>query len=147
VKEHELLPAMGAKKERKRVGRGDGSGHGSYSGRGLKGQKARSGGKFRPGFEGGQLPLIKKLPMKRGFINHFRVQYCVINLRQLGIFDSGTEVTPETLKQAGLIKNTAMPVKILAGGDIDRALRVKASAFSEAAKTKITAAGGEVEVA
>ena len=147
MKEHELLPAMGAKKERKRVGRGDGSGHGNYSGRGLKGQKARSGGKFRPGFEGGQLPLIKKLPMKRGFINHSRVEYTVVNVGQMAVFEPNAEVNMETLRQAGLIKNDKQPLKILATGDIDHALKVKANAFSETAKTKITAAGGEVEVA
>ena len=147
MKEHELLPAMGATKSRKRVGRGDGSGHGNYSGRGCKGQKARSGGKFRPGFEGGQLPLIKKLPMKRGFVNHNRVEFSLVNVGQLVVFEPNAQVTPETLRQAGLIKNTQLPVKILATGELDRALKVKAAAFSEAAKAKITAAGGEAEVA
>jgi len=145
VKEHELMPSAGATKSRKRVGRGDASGHGSYSGRGLKGQKARAGGRVRPGFEGGQNPLIKKLPQKRGFVNPFRVEYDVVNVAELNHFEAGTVVTPELLVSAGVLKSAAKPVKILADGEVDRALTVKAKAFSIEAKAKIEAAGGKVE--
>ena len=145
MKEHELMPSAGATKSRKRVGRGDASGHGSYSGRGLKGQKARAGGRVRPGFEGGQNPLIKKLPQKRGFVNPFRVEYDVVNVAELNHFEAGTVVTPELLVSAGVLKSAAKPVKILADGEVDRALTVKAKAFSIEAKAKIEAAGGKVE--
>ena len=141
----ELSPASGSKKSRKRVGRGDGSGHGTYSGRGCKGQKSRSGYKVKPGFEGGQLPLIKRLPQKRGFVNIFRTEYSVININKLNMFDSGSEVTPERLVAAGLVKSLRHPVKILAEGDIKHPLLVKAHKFSTAAKAKIEAAGGRVE--
>lgn len=142
----ELSPAQGAKKDRKTVGRGDGSGHGSYSGRGLKGQKSRAGGnKMRPGFEGGQLPLIKRLSKKRGFTNIFKTEYSIVNIGQLNRFDAGSEVTPEKLVAAGLIKSTRQPVKVLAEGEINHSLVVKAHKFSGAAKTKIEAAGGSVE--
>jgi large subunit ribosomal protein L15 len=143
--QNELAPAPGSKKGRKRVGRGDGSGHGSYSGKGCKGQKARSGAKVRPGFEGGQLPLIKRLPRKRGFTNKFRIQYSVVNVNQLAVFEPGSEVTPEKLARAGLVKSLQQPVKILADGDISHPLSVKAHKFSAAAKAKIEAAGGSVE--
>jgi large subunit ribosomal protein L15 len=143
VRQELLSPAQGSKKDRKRVGRGSGSGHGTYSGRGCKGQKARTGNnKVRPGFEGGQLPLIKRLPRKRGFNNIFRIEYGEVNLSSLNIFDAGTEVTSEKLVAAGIIKNTKSPVKILAHGDINRPLTVKADKFSAAAKSKIEAAGG-----
>jgi len=145
VKEHELTPSAGATKSRKRVGRGDASGHGNYSGRGMKGQKARAGGRVRPGFEGGQNPLIKKLPQKRGFVNPFRVEYDVVNVAELNHFEAGTVVTPELLVSAGVLKSAAKPVKILADGEVDRALTVKAQAFSIEAKAKIEAAGGKVE--
>jgi large subunit ribosomal protein L15 len=145
VKEHELFPAPGASKARKRVGRGDASGHGSYSGKGMKGQKARAGGRVRPGFEGGQNPLIKKLPQKRGFVNPFRVEYDVVNIDALNQFAGGTVVTLELLVAVRLIKSIERPVKILAGGDIDRALTVKANRFTAAARAKIEAAGGQVE--
>jgi len=145
VKQNDLMPAPGSKRPRKRVGRGDGSGHGTYSGRGQKGQKARAGGRMRPGFEGGQLPLIKRLPKKRGFFNPFRTDYKVVNLDQLNSFESGSEVTVESLRSAGLIKSTRQPVKVLAGGELDRPLKVKANKFSEAAKAKIEAAGGTAE--
>ncbi|MFC2056385.1 50S ribosomal protein L15 [Chloroflexota bacterium] len=141
----ELSPVSGSKKSRKRVGRGDGSGHGTYSGRGCKGQKSRSGYKVKPGFEGGQLPLIKRLPQKRGFVNIFRTEYSVININKLNMFDSGSEVTPESLVAAGLVKSLRHPVKILAEGDIKHPLSVKAHKFSTAAKAKIEAAGGRVE--
>lgn len=145
MKEHELIPSAGATKSRKRVGRGDASGHGSYSGRGMKGQKARAGGRVRPGFEGGQNPLIKKLPQKRGFVNPFRVEYDVVNVAELNHFEAGTVVTPELLVSAGVLKSAAKPVKILADGEVDRALTVRANAFSIEAKAKIEAAGGKVE--
>ncbi|XUX00630.1 MAG: 50S ribosomal protein L15 [Dehalogenimonas sp.] len=145
MKEHELIPSAGATKSRKRVGRGDASGHGSYSGRGMKGQKARAGGRVRPGFEGGQNPLIKKLPQKRGFVNPFRVEYDVVNVAELNHFEAGTVVTPELLVSAKLLKSAAKPVKVLADGEVDRALTVRANAFSVEAKAKIEAAGGKVE--
>ena len=145
MKEHELFPAPGSTKERKRVGRGDASGHGSYSGKGLKGQKARAGGRVRPGFEGGQNPLIKKLPQKRGFVNPFRVEYDVVNVGALNQFDADTVVTLELLVAARLIKSIERPVKILAGGEIDRALTIKINRITPAARDKIEAAGGKVE--
>jgi len=145
VRQDKLSPAPGSKKNRKRVGRGDGSGHGTYSGRGCKGQKSRSGYKMRPGFEGGQLPLIKRLPRKRGFVNIFRTEYSVININRLNIFESGSEVTPERLVAAGVVKSLRHPIKILAEGDINYPLLVKANKFSATAKAKIEAAGGKAE--
>jgi len=127
------------------VGRGNGSGHGTYSGRGLKGQKSRSGYKVRPGFQGGQLPLIKSLPKKRGFVNIFRIEYSVVNVDKLNVFESGSEVTPEKLLAAGLVKSLRQPIKILANGDINNPFVVKANKFSAAAKAKIEAAGGKAE--
>ena len=140
-----LSPARGSRNKRKRVGRGNGSGHGTYCGRGVKGQKSRSGFKMRPGFEGGQLPLIKRLPQKRGFTNIFRTQYSAVNVHKLNIFESGSEVTPEKLLAAGVVKSLRHPIKILAGGDIGHPLSIKANRFSAAAKAKIEAAGGQVE--
>ncbi len=145
MKGHELGPAPGARHSKKRVGRGDGSGHGTYSGRGLKGQKARSGGNLRPGFEGGQLPLIKRLPRKRGFTNIFRTEYAIINVSRLDVFEPGTEVTPQLLVEAGLAKSLRRPIKILGEGEIHRSLTVKANKLSAAAREKIEAAGGKVE--
>jgi large subunit ribosomal protein L15 len=143
--QEKLSPAPGSKRGRKRVGRGDGSGHGTYSGRGCKGQKSRSGNKVRPGFEGGQLPLIKRLPSKRGFTNLFRTEYNTVNIGELGIFEPESEVTPEKLVAAGVVKSLRYPIKILAGGEISHPLVVKANKFSAAAKAKIEAAGGKVE--
>ena len=145
MRQDELSPAPGSKKSRKRVGRGDGSGRGTYSGRGCKGQKSRAGFKMRPGFEGGQLPLIKRLPRKRGFVNIFRVEYNIVNLNKLNIFEPGSEVTPEALVAAGVVKSLRHPIKILAEGDINHPLIVRANKFSAAAKAKIEAAGGKVE--
>ena len=145
MRQDELSPAPGSKKNRKRVGRGDGSGHGTYSGRGCKGQKSRAGYKMRPGFEGGQLPLIKRLPRKRGFTNIFRIEYNVVNIDKLGIFEAGSEVTPEKLLAAGVVKSLRRPIKILAVGDINHPLMIKVNKFSAAAKAKIEAAGGKVE--
>ena len=145
MRQNELSPAPGATHSRKRVGRGNGSGHGTYSGRGAKGQKARAGYRIKPGFEGGQLPLVKRLPQKRGFVNIFKIEYSVVNLDKLNIFEPGSEVTPETLVTAGLLKSLGQPVKILATGDISHPLKVKAHKFSTTAKAKIEAAGGSVE--
>lgn len=145
IGQHTLKPAAGSKHSRKRVGRGDGSGHGTYSGRGLKGQKSRSGGGTRLSFEGGQLPLVKRLPRLRGFFNRFKISYTVVNVGKLNIFEANTEVTPQVLLEAGLIKSTKQTVKVLGDGEIDRPLMVKASKFSAAAKSKIEAAGGKAE--
>lgn len=140
-----LSAARGSRKSSKRVGRGDGSGHGTYSGRGSKGQKSRAGFKVRPGFEGGQLPLIKRLPRKRGFTNIFRREYSVVNLNKLNVFEVGSEVTPERLLTAGLVKSLQYPVKVLGEGEITGPLTVKAHKFSTTAKAKIEAVGGRVE--
>jgi len=145
MKQNELRPSVGAKHSSKRVGRGDGSGHGSYSGRGCKGQKSRSGGGVRVGFEGGQLPLIKRLPRKRGFTNIFKVEYNIVNVAKLNVFSPGSTVTPEELLQAGLIKSLELPTKILGDGDIHHQLSVKANRFSATAERKIIVAGGGVE--
>ncbi len=145
MRQDELSPGRGSKRGRKRVGRGDGSGHGTYSGRGVKGQKSRSGFSRKRGFEGGQLPLIKRLPRKRGFTNIFRTEYSLVNIGMLDRFEAGSEVTPERLVEAGVVKSLGKPIKILARGDISQPLSVKANAFSAAAKAKIEAAGGEVE--
>ncbi len=147
MKQHEISPAAGSRKDRKRVGRGDASGHGTYSGRGCKGQKSRSGYRMRPGFEGGQLPIIKRLPRKRGFTSLFRKEYSIVKLGALNIFEANSEVTPETLLDAGIVKSLKLPVKILADGDMKHPLTVRADKFSAAAKTKLEAAGGKaVEV-
>ena len=140
-----ISPIPGSKQARKRVGRGDGSGHGTYSGRGSGGQKSRAGYKMRPGFEGGQLPLIKRLPRKRGFTNIFRIEYNIVKIGQLGIFEPDSEVTPEKLLAAGVVKSLRQPIKVLADGDIGHPLSVKANRFSASAKAKIEAAGGKVE--
>ena len=145
MRQDTLSPAPGSKKNSKRVGRGDGSGHGTYSGRGCKGQKSRSGYKMNRGFEGGQLPLIQRLPKKRGFTNIFRVEYSTVNINKLNIFESGSEVTPERLAAAGLVKSLRNPIKILGEGDINHPFLVKANKFSAMAKAKIEAAGGKVE--
>ena len=139
---HELRPPKGSKHARKRIGRGNASGHGTYSGRGLKGQKSRAGRKPKLGFEGGQTRLIKRLPRRRGFTNIFRKEYSAVNLRDLERFEAGTEVTPELLKQSRVVRSLRRPVKVLASGDLTKALTVKAHKFSTAAKEKIEAAGG-----
>jgi large subunit ribosomal protein L15 len=143
--QHNLKPPAGATHKRKRVGRGDGSGHGSYSGKGCKGQKSRSGGGVRLGFEGGQLALIKRLPRKRGFVNIFKTEYSIVNVGELKAFSAHAEITPKELLDIGLIKSFKYPVKILGEGKIDRPLIVKANKFSAAAEKKIVAAGGKVE--
>jgi len=138
-----LRPAPGAVKKRKRIGRGDSSGHGTYSGKGVKGQKSRAGARMTRGFEGGQLPLIRRLPRKRGFNNIFRIEYQTVKLEQLNVFKPESEVTPEILITLQLIKNLRKPVKILAGGELKQPLTVIAHKFSVAARTKIEAAGGK----
>ena len=140
-----LKPAPGSTKKRKRVGRGDGSGHGKTSCRGHKGQGSRSGGNTPPGFEGGQMPLQRRLP-KRGFHNPFRQTSSVVNLGQLEIFASGSEVTPELLLERRLIRRKGEPVKILADGAFSKRLVVKAHAFSSKAKEKLEALGGKAEL-
>jgi len=142
---HELRPPKGAKHARKRLGRGNASGRGTYSGRGLKGQKARSGRKPKLGFEGGQTKLIKRLPRRRGFTNIFRKEYSAVNLRDLERFESGTEVTPELLKESRVLRTLRRPVKVLATGELTKPLTVKAHKFSMTAKAKIEAAGGTVQ--
>ena len=145
MKQHQLAPAGGSRRNRKRVGRGNGSGQGTYSGRGSKGQKSRAGYRMRPGSEGGQLPIIKRLPRKRGFTNIFRVEYSAVNIGQLAAFSEGSEVTPQALLEAGIVKSIKQPVKILAKGDIKHPLTVKADKFSAAARAKIEVVGGKVE--
>ncbi|MGA9048142.1 MAG: 50S ribosomal protein L15 [Dehalococcoidia bacterium] len=140
-----LKPPAGAKHKKKRVGCGDGSGHGTFSTRGCKGQKSRSGRDLRPGFEGGQLPIIKRLPWTRGFTNVAKIQYSVVNVGDLRLFDAGSEVSPESMLDKGLVKSIKFPVKILGTGELERSLTVKANKFSVTAKTKIEAAGGKVE--
>lgn len=145
MKPNELRRPSGAHRKPKRVGRGDGSGRGTYSGRGCKGQKVRSGGGVRLGFEGGQLPLVKRLPHKRGFTNIFKTQYNVVNVGSLASFPEGSEVTPQRLKDAGMIGSTKLPTKVLGQGEIRQAVTVRASRFSAAAEKKIVAAGGKAE--
>ena len=139
-----LAPKEGARKNRKRVGRGPGSGTGKTAGRGMKGQKARAASKKRLGFEGGQMPLNRRLP-KRGFKPLSRTRYALVNVVDLGYFEPGSEITPELLAAEGLIRNGRVKVKILADGDLDVALVVKAHKFSTSARAKIEAAGGKVE--
>lgn len=145
MRQNDLFPPLGSRHTRKRVGRGDSSGHGSFSGKGQKGQKARSGKQVRPTFEGGQLPIVKRLPEKRGFVNKFRVDYNIVNVSQLGTFPAGTEVNPELLVSNRLIGSIRKPVKVLGDGNIEIALKVKATKFSALARKKIEAAGGSVE--
>lgn len=143
MKLSELRPARGATKKRKRVGRGPGSGHGKTSTRGHKGQKQRSGYRVKRGFEGGQMPLIRRIP-KRGFTNIFKVDYEVVNVQMLGKFEANTEVTPELLKERGMVKGKNK-LKILGAGELSVPLKVKAHKFSKSARDKIIQAKGEVE--
>ena len=145
MRQHDLGPAAGSKRSRKRVGRGDGSGHGTYSCRGCKGQKSRSGGGVGLRFEGGQTPLVKRLPSTRGFTNIFKTDYTLVNLRRLCIFEEGAEVTPQTLLDAGLVHSLKKPIKILGDGELQHSLTVKANRFTQSARTKIEASGGRVE--
>jgi large subunit ribosomal protein L15 len=147
MKLHELKPAAGAVKKRKRAGRGIAAGQGKTAGRGTKGQKARSGGNLPPYFEGGQLPLVRKLPFARGvgFRDPWRVRFTPVNLERLAVFRKGAEVTPETLAQAGIIKRVDELVVVLGRGELKYPLTVKAHRFSASARAKIEAAGGMVE--
>ena len=145
MKLHELRPAEGAKKAPKRVGRGTGSGLGRNSGKGEKGQNSRSGGGVRLGFEGGQMPLFRRIP-KRGFNNIFAKEYVSINVDRLNVFENGTEVTPEVLLERRVVSKLCDGIKILGNGELTKSLTVKATKFSKAAAEKIEAAGGKVEV-
>ncbi|ALC83352.1 MULTISPECIES: 50S ribosomal protein L15 [Bacillus] len=145
MKLHELKPSEGSRKTRNRVGRGIGSGNGKTSGKGHKGQNARSGGGVRPGFEGGQMPLFQRLP-KRGFTNINRKDYAVVNLEKLNSFAEGTEVTPELLLETGTVSKLRSGIKILGNGKLEKKLTVKANKFSSSAKEAIEAAGGTAEV-
>ena len=145
MKLHELRPPQGAIASQKRVGRGIGSGLGKTSGRGSKGQKARSGVHLRPGFEGGQMPLSRRLP-KRGFTNIFAKIYSIVNISDLDMFDAGTVITPELLKEKGIISKLNDGVKILGNGELTKELTVKANKFSKTAQQKIEAVGGKAEV-
>jgi len=141
-----LKPAEGSTHSKKRVGRGQGTGQGVQAGRGHKGAKSRSGFKFKRGFEGGQMPLHRRIP-KRGFHNRCRVEYAVVNLDVLAErFEAGTVITPELLRERGLVHGTSRPIKVLARGDVAKTLTVKAHKFSGKAAEKIAAAGGSVEV-
>ncbi len=145
---HDLRPAPGSKKKRRRIGRGTGSGHGKTSGRGMNGQGARSGGGKGPYFEGGQLPLVRRLPFRRGFTNINRIAYKPVNVSRLqeNFGDDTQEITPEALVAAGIIKRSDKAIAILGDGELSAALTVKAHRFSKSAKEKIEAAGGTVEV-
>lgn len=140
-----LKPARGANRKNKRVGRGMGSGHGKTSARGYKGQLSRSGSSMRPGFEGGQMPLHRRLP-KRGFTNIFRKEYAAINLEKLAEFEAGAQVDPQILKSRGLVKNLRDGLKVLGDGELQHALHVRAHKFSKSAAEKIQKVGGTIEV-
>jgi large subunit ribosomal protein L15 len=144
MKLHELKPATGARKSRRRVGRGPGSGLGKTSGRGEKGQRSRSGYSSQRGFEGGQMPLHRRLP-KRGFVNIFRKEYRTVNVERLNSLEAGTTVTPDVLQGAGLVKKGRQEVKILGHGELNVALTVQAHRFTKTAAQKIEAAGGKAE--
>jgi large subunit ribosomal protein L15 len=141
---NELRPPKGSTHAKKRLGKGQGSGHGKTSGKGHKGQLARSGGKSRPWFEGGQMPLQRRIP-KRGFTNIFRKEYTIVNLDKLNGFEDGTVVTPKLLKSVGIIKKWKAGVKILGDGELEKSLTVKAHKFSKSALSKIESAGGKAE--
>ena len=143
--EHLLAPSKGARKNRKRVGRGDAAGQGSTAGRGNKGQKSRSGGGPPVWFEGGQLPLIKGLPMKRGFHNRFKTYYSLIKVETLESFDAGDRITPELLLEKGYLRNLNLPVKIVGDGEISKPVTVLAAKFTQSARAKIEAAKGTAE--
>ncbi|WP_312701640.1 50S ribosomal protein L15 [Sedimentibacter sp.] len=145
MKLHELKPNPGSTKNRKRLGRGTATGQGKTAGRGMNGQKSRSGGGVRPGFEGGQMPLYRRLP-KRGFTNIFGTQFAEINVEVLNKFEDGAEITPELLKSEGILKKQLDGVKILGNGELAKKLTVKAHKFSKSAIEKIEAAGGKAEV-
>ena len=146
MQQHLIRPPKGAKKRRRRVGRGDGSGYGSYSGRGMKGQNSRTGHKGFGGFQGGQNSLLKSLPSMRGFTNIFRQEYAVVNLDQLAALPADTVVDPELLVEVGLVKSASSLIKVLGRGDLETPLAISAHSFSRSAKEKIEAAGGSVEL-
>ena len=146
MKLNDLRPNLGKRKRRKRVGRGIAAGQGKTAGRGMKGQGARAGGGKGPYFEGGQLPLVRRLPFKRGFTNINKIYYKPINVGALTVFEAGTEVDPELLEKSGLIKKTSEPVVVLGDGALEVALTVKAHRFSESARRKIEEAGGSIEI-
>ncbi|MDK2918801.1 MAG: large subunit ribosomal protein [Candidatus Petromonas sp.] len=145
MKLHELKPAKGAVKNRKRLGRGTATGQGKTAGRGQGGQKSRSGGGVRPGFEGGQMPLYRRVP-KRGFNNPFRKEWTIVNIEDLNRFEDGTVITPELLKEEGLVKKMQYGLKILGNGNLEKKLTIRAHKFSQSAIEKIEAAGGKAEV-
>jgi large subunit ribosomal protein L15 len=145
MKLHELKKPAGSTKAPKRVGRGTGSGLGTTSGRGMNGQNSRSGGGTRLGFEGGQMPLYRRLP-KRGFTNHWRTEYVGVNVEKLNCFEDGSVVTPDMIMDAGLAKKVSAGIKILGGGELKKNLTVQAQKFSDSAIDKIVAAGGKAEV-
>ncbi len=146
MKLHELRPAYGAKRKRKRVGRGIAAGQGKTAGKGTKGQKVRRQGEVKPYFEGGQLPLVRRLPFKRGFTNIFKVYYTPVNVEKLSTFRKGSVVDPQSLAQAGLVRSASKPVVILGHGKLGKSLSVRAHRFSASAREKIEAAGGTAEV-
>jgi len=143
--EHQVAPTKGARKNRKRVGRGDAAGQGSTAGRGMKGQKSRAGSGPPIWFEGGQLPLIKGLPMKRGFHNPFKTYYSLVKLETLDKFDAGDRITPELLLERGYLRNLNLPVKVVGDGEISKAVTVVAARFTRSAREKIEAAQGTAE--
>ncbi len=145
MKMHELAPAIGSTKEAKRIGRGHGSGNGKTAGKGHKGQKARAGHGMRPGFEGGQMPLQRRVP-KRGFNNIFAEEWTAINVSALEVFEDGTVVDVAALAEKGIIKKANLPVKVLGNGKLTKKLEVKLNAYSASAAEKINAAGGKAEV-
>ena len=145
MREDQVSPPRGARRARKRVGRGDAAGQGSTAGRGMKGQKSRSGHGIVRGFEGGQMRMIKGLPMKRGFTNIFKTEYALVKLDTLDQFDAGQRVYPELLREQGYIRGHSLPVKILGNGEISKNLTVAAHKFTRSARAKIEAAGGTVE--
>lgn len=145
MKLHELRPAKGAVKNRKRIGRGTGSGTGTTAGRGSNGQNSRSGGGVRPGFEGGQMPLFRRIP-KRGFRNRNKVEWTIVNIETLNTFENGTEITPALLLETGIIKKLNDGVKVLGNGELNKKLNIKANKFTKSALEKIEAAGGKAEV-
>ncbi|MBH0206891.1 MAG: 50S ribosomal protein L15 [Nitrospiraceae bacterium] len=142
---HDLTPAKGAKKRRKRIGRGPGSGHGKTATKGHKGLLARSGGGKRPGFEGGQMPLIRRLP-KFGFVNNFRTEYSIVNVSSFQDWNGSGTITPQAMVDAGLVKRKTLPIKILGNGELKKSLVIQAHKFSKSAEAKIQSAGGRVEV-
>ena len=145
MKLHELSPARGARKKRKRIGRGPGSGHGKTATKGHKGLLARSGGGKGPGFEGGQMPLVRRLP-KFGFANPFRTEYAIVNVKSFEKWTGADTVTPQALVDAGLVKRKHLPIKILGTGELKKSLVIQAHKFSKSAEAKIQAAGGRAEV-